>query len=216
MIENEISNSMEKSSLSPFDAVLVHAYWLKEYPDGRLRPSIGGRLQIRAAAELFRRGLVKNIFLAGGRIWGNEYPSLAHVMGEELQRRFHVPTSCIHLVNEAKDTSLEVDLFLAKAHQLGWKNLLGLASNIHLPRIRKLHRSGKIRMEVITNEEVLSNTSPPYKQFIKKLLCSPRVKMYKIYEGVARLIMLIDQDAAFLKKMAETTKNKKTQQFSSY
>lgn len=208
MNEREKPKSPEQKRSKPFDALLVHTAGYKENPK-RLRPSIRGRLQVRAAAELFHQGLIENIVLAGGKVWGEEYPSLSEVMKDELQRRFQIPQENIYLVDRAKETSLEIDLFLTKAQKMEWKNLLDLGTMYHLPRIKSLFKTRNCNIETITSEEILSKISLKYAKYTKKLNSSPGTLAWRIYEGIARLFMIVDRDGTFLRKVAERKRSKK-------
>lgn len=208
MNEREKPKSPEQKQSKPFDALLVHAAGYKENPK-RLRPSIRGRLQVRAAAELFHQGLVENIILAGGKVWGEEYPSLSEVMKEELQRRFQIPSDNVYLIDQAKDTSFEIDLFLTKAKEMGWRNLLDLGLKLHLPRIRTLLKNRNAQVETINSEEILSQISPRYINYTRKLSWSVGTLTWRFYEGMIRLVMVVDRDGSFFKNMAERRRTKK-------
>ena len=64
-----------------FDAVLAHTYMFKEPKIGRsLRSSLRGHMQVSALSQMHKEGRIDHIFIAGGRVWGEQFPSLADVM----------------------------------------------------------------------------------------------------------------------------------------
>ena len=98
-----------------FDAVLVHGYWLSQGKDklGRDRPvipSLRARLGVRAAVLMYQEGLVKNIVLAGGHIWGGDYPSSAELMAKDAVGRYHVPAESVFIGGDAISTDEEVKI----------------------------------------------------------------------------------------------------------
>lgn len=85
-------NHEAEPPISPFDAILVHFYWLSEKGSAQL--GLRSRLADRAAALVYDQGKgAKNIVLTGGHFWGKEYASSAELMAKELEEKYNVPKS---------------------------------------------------------------------------------------------------------------------------
>lgn len=169
-----------------YDAVLAHVYMYK-YDSKKPRSGIRGHIQVSALSELYRQGAVNKIFIAGGSVWGEEYPPLANVMADELVRR-SVKREAIVVNPAAIDTPQEVDLFLQEAKKQGWINLADVANKNHRRVIKRIYRSRKKDVSLISAENVLDNvrrpehsTRPyPYRKFLEAFRNSWPEKIFKI------------------------------------
>src|SRR3989344_3001327 len=112
-----------------YDGALAHVYMYK-YNSEKPRSSLRGHIQVLALSDLYRRGRVAKIFIAGGPVWGDEYPSLAEVMARELVRKSVNPDDIV-INPQGMDTPQEVDLFLEEAERQGWGKLADVANRNH-------------------------------------------------------------------------------------
>ena len=168
-----------------FDALLVHVYShpLKENP----RPDIRGHLQVSAASHLYKEGRVSKLFIAGGHVFGEQRPALAHIMIPELIRK-GVKSEDIIVVPVAIETSEEIEAFREEAEKQGWDKLASLANRAHLRRIRLIHQKANIQnIKRINAEDVLSKISKHYRTFINKFRNSPREMLFLVREAIVIL-----------------------------
>ncbi len=156
---------------SPFDAVLVHSYWLSE--NGTAQLGLRSRLADRAAALVYDHGKgVKKIVLAGGHFWGKEYASAAERMAKELEEKYNVPKSAIIIPEqEAYSTGGEVEIFTHLANERGWTSLLDIAAQKHLWTIPGIYKKIGADVKFKSDEEILreKDSNPHIKRLLKKL-----------------------------------------------
>lgn len=154
--------------MKELDAVLVHAYYLK--PPSRLnnlsRTDLRGHMQVVSAADMYRRGEVKKLFLAGGYFFGQEKPSIAEVMSWELIRR-GVPKEDIVIKAVALETSEEINAFL---EEFGDKENLGsVANRIHNRRIKLIHEKLNIvNIRRFNADAIIKRISLKHARFVEK------------------------------------------------
>ena len=177
-----------------YDAVLAHVYMYNFQAD-RPRSSIRGHMQVSALAHLYQEGKIGHIFIAGGQVWGNEYPSLAEIMARELTRRNVNPEDII-MNPIAKDTPKEIDLFLEEAKKRGWQNIADVANDIHQRRIEHIYSKRGIKITSISAEDILSTVQQPdhsysqfpYRRFLEKFSQSDMEKAFKRRELFVTLL----------------------------
>lgn len=168
-----------------YDAVLAHVY-MYNFQAERPRSSIRGHMQVSALAHLYREGRIGKIFIAGGKVWGEDYPSLAELMRDELQRK-SVKTEDIIINPQAKDTPKEIDLFLQEAENRNWVNIGDVANETHQRRIVLLYSKRRKKITHISAEKVLSSIQQPnhpyrqfpYLQFLENFSQSDMEKVFK-------------------------------------
>ena len=186
-----------------FDAVLAHTYMFKELQaDRRLRSSLRGHMQVTALAQMYNEGRIGHIFIAGGKVWGEQYPSLAEVMAKDLESRA-IPSEAIVLAPVAKDTPEEIDIFLSHSEKMGWENLASIANRAHLRRIKNIYRRRNIKVETIPTENVLTNIEFrkrfPYRTFLKRFKLSKEELLFNIREGIVLMAYYFGLEKALTK-----------------
>lgn len=139
---------------TPYDAVLVHGYWLTEKGD-KTTLALRSRLVVRAAAFLYKEGRVKKIFLAAGKFWGDGYPSVGELMAKELEAGYGIPPEEIVIEDEAYSTGGEIKRFLQSAERSGWTNLLDIAFDQHLRIIPDVFKQYKGEAGIESVEQIL-------------------------------------------------------------
>lgn len=201
------------------DAVLAHVYMFKQPQEGKpIRSSLRGHMQVSAISHLYHDGQIGKVFIPGGKVWGEQFPSLAEVMAQELQRR-GVPEQDIVLQPEAKDTPKEIDLFLSRAKEEGWQNIASIANKTHLRRIRNIYSRRKEKIKSFATEDVLqaiehkasedSEAKHPYKNFLKRFKWSKLEILFNLREiGVWALYKL-----GLEKQTTKFAKSNRTQSF---
>lgn len=94
----------------------------------------------RAAAELYKRGVTREIIIMGGRTGGKEYASEADLIAKALRETYHIPENAIKLEATSTNT-LEnlVNVLNIYFNENGrYKDIGVLGTNYHLARIRLL------------------------------------------------------------------------------
>lgn len=195
------------------DAVLAHVYMF-DYNAERPRSSIRGRMQVSALSHLYAAGLVDKIFIAGGKVWGQDYPSLAGLMAGELVRKSVDPRDII-LRPEALETGQEVDLFLEEARRRGWDSLGGIANKTHLRRIDKIYKRRGQQIEYVSAEEVLGNISQdhslrpnPYRDFLSRFEVSEIERKFRRREKLVNILYILGLEK-ILRRIAQSRRVQK-------
>ncbi len=207
-------NHEQEPIASPFDAVLVHCYWLSE--NGTTQLGLRSRLADRAAALFYDHGKgAKKIVLAGGHLWGKEYASAAELMAKELEEKYHVPKSAIIIPEqEAYSTGGEVEIFTQLANEKEWTNLLDIAAQKHLWTIPGIYKKIGADVKFKSDEEILreKDSNPHVKRLLKRLGRSRYEFSLMLHEvGIWTAMHLLNLDYATLEnrnKSKRTAKSK--------
>ena len=185
--------------------ILAHVYWNRELFDGEIHPSLRGTMQACALYLLKRRDAIDKIFIAGGYLWGEEYPSFAQVLTYELEDiGVAGPITC---VAKATDTSGEIDLFLKEAKKEKWSNLTFLANRDHLRRIDDLLRAKKVKgATLIASEDVLVQY-PFFQNFVENFGQSEHEELFKKYNN--KVLLAYRLKLGWLLKLASKGRKEK-------
>ena len=171
-----------------YDAVLVHGYWLTERGDNTAL-ALRSRLAVRATALLYKEGRVKKIFLAAGKFWGDEYPSVGEVMARELETVYGIPPEEIVIEDEAYSTGGEIKRFLQSAERNGWTNLLDIAFDQHLrviPDVFKQYK-GKAKLESVEQTIRRYDSNKHILHLLNRLANSEFEADFALYESLLSL-----------------------------
>lgn len=211
----EIPLSHEPEPPTPlFDAVLVHCYWPSE--GNRFHLGLRTRLADRAAALVYDEGKgAKHIVLAGGYLWGSDYPSDAELMANELTEKYHIPREAI-IRGDAQSTLGEVEAFMELARERGWTRLLSIAAEKHLWTIPGVFKKYGADVVFRSDEDILKdkNPNPHIKHLLKRLGRSKYELNLMIYEGAKWIAMhLPNFDYATFEKRNREKRAKKGQIF---
>ena len=76
---------------------------------GGWKPDLDGHMRANAAARLYERGHVDKIIVAGGKLDGENNPSLAEVMKNYLVKKYKVSPEHIETENDSIDTIENAD-----------------------------------------------------------------------------------------------------------
>lgn len=196
--------------------VLGHGYWLSEVKSGitgktYIKPSMRTHLEERALAKGYHEGKFTHINLVAGNIWGEEYPSLAEIMGRNLVKKYHVPQESITIKPVAADTGTEIDVFLANAEGKN-TDLADVAMRTHnctLPLHYK--RKGREDVKRLNVEGVLKDDDPRVQKVVDKFDKSRYEWSYRFYQVVNRAIMFFDPEYKFLKGRAGKERSRKSE-----
>ncbi len=204
-----------------FDAFLVHGYWLSQKGEGGIvRPSLRSHLEARAASIAYHKvGGDTKIILTTGHIWGSDYPSVADVMKEELVRKYKVPKEDIFVkttfINkegkeqEVKTTDEEIEAFLQFAKENGWTKLADIAAKTHYTTIPLLYKRRGQEIKMDAAEDILKNDDDRIKSLVNRFGASKYEWSFRLYEGVKRLVIMLEPDYELLGKSAGKRRSKK-------
>lgn len=207
----------EREGEAPLDAILAHTYLMSETEDGRFSQSLRGKLVARAAARLFDGGRGANqIVVAGGKIWGEEGPSLAELMTRDLVNRYHIPREKIvstpeDIGQEARETTVEIEIFLQLAKERGWTRLAEVAEPKHIWSLRQLHKKMPGWQEIIlkTSDELLRSDNQKIKKLLSRFRWSRYELMHALYEGTKTTLLLLGYSPKRLVSKAEHSRRSK-------
>ena len=210
MIEREQVRSPDKLHTRPFDAILVHGYWLSEVGKNKARLGWRGNLAVRAAALAYDEGRgARNIVLTEGHVWGPDYPSGAELMAKKLQNMYHVPEEAIIVKGDAYSTGGEVEICMELAHEKGWTSLLDIAASKHLWTIPGIFKKMGENVQFRSVEEILREQNDPrMNSILKKLGKSKYEFALMFYEaGIWTAMHLLNLD---YKTLENRNKSKRT------
>lgn len=199
---------------SLFDAILIHCYWLSE--NSKFNLGLRTRLANKAAALFYDHGRgTKNIVLAGGYLWGQDYPSIAELMAKELQEKYHIPKHAIIIKKDAYSTGGEVETFLNLAQERGWTRLLDIAFDKHLWTIPGVYKKIGENVQFRSVEEILEKQNDPHLESILKKLGRSKYEIdFMLYEaGVWFAMHLPNFDYEKLEEIRKTRSTKKNKDF---
>jgi hypothetical protein len=142
--------------------------------------SLGSRARMIAAGHLFQKGdLAENFFVTTGKTnyLENEpdAPGESEVAKEELVKR-GIPEENIFLENESKNTKQGIIGILKAALGHGWKKILILSSDYHMPRVKALCEKivaengdyEAIDIDYQGAETFLTEVNPKWKKYIEQ------------------------------------------------
>ncbi len=184
-MEREQPISPDKLHTRPFDAILVHGYWLSGVGKDKARLGWRGNLAVRAAALAYDEGRgAKNIVLTEGHVWGPDYPSGAKLMAKKLQNMYHVPEEAIIVKDDAYSTGGEVEIFIELAHEKGWTSLLDIAASKHLWTIPGIFKKMGENVQFRSLEAILREQNDPRMNSILKKLGKSKYELaFMFYEA---------------------------------
>lgn len=203
VIEHEKQIQGNSGYEEKFDAILVRGYWLSQRGStSPVKTSLRSHLLDRAVTTLYHNGIVDNIILTVGHVWGNGYPSVAEVMKGELVQKYRIPERSIHIVPEALNTDDETALFLKLADENEWKELVDLNYKTHSSAKGTYATRGRYA-EPIYAEEILIQDDPRVQNLVRRLLKSKYERNFKLYELWKKPWLMISPDYKLLKKFSK-------------
>ena len=192
------------------DGILIHAYWFSQNSDSSIGLSSRGNLVTAAAAQLIINNVCNYIVLAGGHIWGPQFPSLAMVMQQELVEKFHIPKDRIIVEDSAMDTNDEIDIFLEIAKKFKWNRIGSLASTKHFMTIPKIYSYKHQHAVFLSTENVLGKFGTlEQKRELSRLGNSLYELNYFLYQLIIKIIFFFDPSYTFLHHYAKKSRDKK-------
>lgn len=201
---NEAGSRTEQEHQPLFDAALVHCYWLSQKGEtGKVKLSLRSRLGVRAAALAYNTGLVGNIVFTVGKIWGEDYPSVAQKMAGELSEKYQVPQEKIIVSEDAFSTKKEITTFLQIARENGWTKLLDISAKAHQRTIPALYQRMGQEVSIRSVEGIIGEKDDVrVKRLVERLGRSKYELSFLLYEAGVQLIMGVDRDYTFLNQQA--------------
>lgn len=194
-METETSPLLEsESTISGFDAALIRGYWLSTKND-QTNLSLRSRLAVRAGASLYKSGAVKELVLAIGKEWGNDQPSVADLMKQELLKKYGINEQAVKVIGDALNSEAETLAFLKYAAEHQYRNLIDLSFSIHQRTLKTTYRHSDLVPEFTKVEDVLKfDDNPHVKTLINRLGNSKYQLGYQIYEGAKYIVAKIRPD----------------------
>lgn len=187
--------------MQPFDAVLIHAYWLSQKGDkGEVKLSLRSHLAVLASSLFYHKGQgARVVVFTAGRIWGPNYPSLSALMAQELHEQYKVPSSHIVTSEEAINTKEEIDVFLKLAKENKWQNLADIAYESHFWTIPHFYEKRNQTFERLPIEDlILGLGSLEEQREIRSFANSFYERNYRLYQTVVSVLMSLDSDYRWL------------------
>lgn len=209
----EIVRTPEIEQRPLFDAVLVHCYWYTQLEGdySRVKPSLRSHIEDRAVARFYDHGR------GAGKIVLTADPS-ATAMKEELIRKYKVPEDDIIVrttllkdgeEKEVVTTDDEIELFLNLARENGWTRLADIAAKVHNTRILPgigatipmIYKRKGQDVETQAAEDIVSKSHDVRIRSLVRGLGRSRYEWaFRFYEGVKRMILMINPDYDKLSK----------------
>lgn len=157
-----------------FDAIIAFGYGpvqVGSKPNSyRLNPY--GRINAIATGMLYQSLHIGRIIPTGGKTGGSDKPSEAALLAHLIQSKFGIPESVFILEQEAMDTIFNV-VYVANIIDQSpqcYQNLLFVAMDFHLPRIRELCALVNLNSSFVAAEAIVKLRSERHKQCLLKLL----------------------------------------------
>lgn len=163
-----------------FDALLLHSYWYDLKNPGKL--DICNEVQILAVRELLKKNDIKNIIIAGGKLYFKSPPIGTKIKSQLLKllpKKYH---DSILVIPNKKTTLGEIVEFENISRKNGWNKLASLGLKIHLPRIKKSFKhafGGKENITFFSAEELIRK-----KSILKKFKSSDELKILSANEKI--------------------------------
>ena len=173
--------------MHPERFVLAHSYGYQESATS-IRPSQRGLMQACALWILEHQYKIDSIFIAGGHLWGESYPSLAEVLKEEsIKIGVSIP---IYTKSIAADTPQEIDTFLERAESKFGLQLIFLANRTHLLRVRQILNSRHVKVLrepiLLATEDILTE-APYFQTYVDNFANSKEEKEFQKRELQVRM-----------------------------
>jgi len=165
--------------------VLTHVYQIREAFDGSIQPTKRGLMQVCAIWELARQERIDGVLVAGGKVWGEQYPVFSEVLARQMRQiGVDIP---IFIFSDAMDTPQEINTYLKEAKKREWKKLVFVGNETHLERIKNRVKARGIKeANFISSEEVLTQM-PYFHQFVEEFKQSQIEANFKRREARVRL-----------------------------
>lgn len=164
---------------------LLHSYLSDR--EGRKRPDRLSRVNILAAAELYRHGEIDKICIT-------VEPQLSNPQVRRLKTLLNNPPE-EDIVVDAKTvtTREEIETFRSLAEGSGWNNLITIGNSAHLPRIRKEIQKAftdkSMRIEPKSSSEILSQY-PRYANVLRDMESWPEQQSLSLQEKILNMPIL--------------------------
>lgn len=131
--------------------------------------TLGGRDRVEAAALLAKKYPSAHLITTSHAL-GSVTPSIAEVYAQEL-RMLGVEEKRIVREGLSSNTQTAIDATLLLAQERGWKRLILLSSEYHLPRIAAFYKQAKssIAAHTISSESVLIRQDPVFAGYFKNV-----------------------------------------------
>lgn len=159
------------------DLGLVHTYGHSE--DG-FHPNLRGRIVNNAAAELFNRGLIDTIVVAGGKIAGPQKPDISLVAAADLHERLGIPNNRITAlpkitradgqVVEVRSTKLEIEALMQVARLDGTRNIASVADSLHMRYVQSQHLKMETGVKTYNAARILLSLESPRIDYLDQLI----------------------------------------------
>lgn len=173
----------------------------------KIEPDIESKMRALGAIELWRRGLVREIIVAGGQ--AKEFPgekSIAEAMEDYLVQK-GVPREIIFKETTSKNTAENIENILGILEEKDVKKVILETNECRLARAKQLfgnilEKHGlKIEEAFISAEELLNERSPHYKkltshyQYPESLVKAPKEALLKgLWEVLHRVLIYVDRE----------------------
>lgn len=191
-MERESFKSTEQALNIPFDAILIHGYWMSEPRKDDVRLALRSRLAVRAGVLAYNEGKgAKKIVIDLGHLWGPSYPTEGQLMADELQTKYDIPSEAIVLKEDAYSTGGEVKSFVELARQNGWTKLMDISFAKHHRTISRIYNESNTDADFKSVEEIIEekDINPHVKNLVKRLRRSKYELTYAFYETAKWIFM---------------------------
>jgi hypothetical protein len=212
-MEGELKENSEKErAKTPFDALLVHVYFIERVgKEGKERfvPDIASNMDIIAAAQIYQENLTGKIIITCGNAIGKGAPAISEVFKKRLVDAYHIPEEDILVDDQAVDTKTETERSLAIAKENNFQNLMALCLGFHKERVDKFYRFLGADVTTTTAERWLSRRSKKHEEVVKGILASEWFrKRYLEREKRIKVLMLVDRKGEIAKRLSKRGKGR--------
>lgn len=191
----------------PYEALIVlGGGWKLEFRGKQL--GADSKMRVLAAGEMFKQGLVSQIILSGGKIAGEDKPSLAHGMKEYLMEKFpNISENSILIEDKSRDTSENAQNTLGLMIKNNIQSAALLTSAAHLKRAARIfHNFGLDVQQGFSAEQELQRRSKRYEKFVQRLAGSRGIKKSRMREHILNGLLTIDPKARIPRLLAQKTR----------
>lgn len=140
-----------------------------EFPDVQDGLALGGDYRLKAAAALYKHGVVDHIIVNGGVNEQYGVP-ISEVQKQHLTEKYNVPKEAITTTNEAEDPEYTYntlgDIRYLKKFLAEEDSPLVMTSRYHVPRSEALFNKLGLELPFISAEDVLEIYEPQEKEKI--------------------------------------------------
>lgn len=159
------------------------------YEEGDSFGTLGGYARIQAGAILARR-YPKAKVVANTKCLDDRLPTHASIHARELEA-LGVEKERIVLEEKSTTTGTQVLEALALAESQGWKNILFVSNEYHIPRVQAFYEKAKsnVQADSISAESILIAESPGFKDAFEIIQKKPayRLRLKSEAEGLEAL-----------------------------